>query len=53
MFVHIAIHKRYLQLGLLEDKFPLSQVYNRIFRNILKRINYPLYQHLYEVLMMD
>jgi hypothetical protein len=53
MFVHIAIHRRYLQLGLLEDKFPLSQVYNRIFRNVLKRTNTPLYRHLYEELMMD
>ena len=53
MFVHIAIHRRYLQLGLLEDKFPLSQVYNRIFRNVLKRTNTPLYHHLYEELMVD
>jgi len=43
MFVHIAIHRRYLQLGLLEDKFPLSKVYNCIFKNVLKRTNTPLY----------
>jgi|JI10StandDraft_1071094.scaffolds.fasta_scaffold46285_2 hypothetical protein len=34
-------------LGLYEDGFPLINVYTSIFRNMLRRINAKLYQHLY------
>jgi len=53
MFVHIAISKRYLLLGLFEDRFPLSDIYKNIFKNILKRINPLLFKHLYEDLHMN
>ena len=39
MFIHIALNRRYMLLGLFEDGFPLSSVYTIIFRNMLKRNN--------------
>ncbi len=53
IFTHIAINKRYMLLGLYEDGFPLSNVYSTIFKNILKRLSFDLYEHLYEKLMLD
>lgn len=37
MFVHLAINKKYLLLGLYEDDFPLAAVYTLLFKNLLKR----------------
>jgi uncharacterized protein YllA (UPF0747 family) len=47
LFVHMAINRRYLLLGLYEEGFPLLAVYTSIFRNMLRRISLPLYLHLY------
>ena len=47
MFIHFALDKKYLLLGLFEDGFPLSSVYVTIFKNILKRAKPNLYSHLY------
>jgi hypothetical protein len=52
MFVHMAINRRYLMLGLYEDGFPLINVYISIFRKMLKRLNDRLYHHLYEKIEM-
>jgi hypothetical protein len=48
LFVHMAINRRYLLLGLYEDGFPLINVYISIFINMLKRLNDQLYGHLFE-----
>ena len=48
LFIHMALNKRYMILGLYEDGFPLIYVYIKIFKNVLKRINIKLYTHLYE-----
>jgi hypothetical protein len=53
MFVHLAINRRYLILGLYEDGFPLSYIYTLIFKNMLKRTDSQLYNHLYNDLMLD
>ena len=53
MFVHIALNRKYLLLGLCEDGFPLCNVFCIVFKNILKRVNQPLYEHLFEVIMVD
>lgn len=53
MFVHIALNRKYLLLGLYEDGFPLCNVFCIVFKNILKRTNQPLYEHLFEVIMVD
>ena len=53
MFAHIALNRRYMLLGLFEDGFPLSSVYILIFRNMLKRCNKKLYEHLYEKIFVD
>lgn len=53
MFVHISLNRRYLLLGLFEDGFPLSNVYALLFKNILRRENRPLYDHIYEKLCVD
>jgi hypothetical protein len=48
LFVHMAINRRYLLLGLYEDGFPLINAYISIFRNMLRRLNDRLFRHLYE-----
>ena len=53
MFIHIALNRRYMLLGLFEDGFPLSSVYTIIFKNILKREKPELYSHLYESVQID
>jgi hypothetical protein len=53
MFVHIALNRRYLLLGLYEDGFPLNNVLCIVFKNMLKRKDEDLYLHLFEVLMID
>jgi hypothetical protein len=52
LFVHMAINRRCLMLGLYEDGFPLINVYLSIFRNMLKRLSDKLYKHLYEKVEM-
>lgn len=52
LFIHMAINRRYMMLGLYEDGFPLINVYTCIFRCMLKRINPRLYTHLYEDIAM-
>lgn len=52
LFIHMALNRRYLMLGLYEDGFPLISVYTSIFRNMLKRLNAKLYKHLYEDIVM-
>lgn len=53
LFVHLAMNRRYLLLGLYEDGFPLANIYTLIFKNMLKRIDRDLYSHIYESLMLD
>lgn len=53
IFVHLALNQRYMFLGLFEDGFPLSTVYIKIFKNMLKRVNAKLYHHLYETVFID
>ena len=53
LFVHLAMNRRYLLLGLYEDGFPLANIYTLIFKNMLKRIDKDLYSHIYESLMLD
>ncbi len=53
MFVHIAINRRYLLLGLFQDSFPLTDIYKHVFKNVLKRENSQVYQHLYEEMQID
>ena len=53
LFTHIALNQKYLLLGLFEDGFPLSYVYSCIFKNILKRENAQLFDHLYVKLGID
>lgn len=53
MFMHIALNRKYMLLGLFEDGFPLSSVYIILFRNMLKRFNRKLYNHLYETVVVD
>lgn len=47
LFIHMAINRRYMLLGLYEDGFPLIYVFTSIFRSLLKRTNMKLYKHLY------
>lgn len=53
MFVHTAINRRFLLLGLYEDGFPLNNVFCFVFKNVLRRKNEELYVHLFEELMID
>jgi len=53
MFVHLAINRKYLLLGLYEDDFPLAVIYTLIFKNLLRRYDLQLYHHLYEVLVLE
>ena len=53
MFIHLATSQRYLLLGLYEDGFPLANVYTKIFKSMLRRIDKGLYSHIYENLMLD
>lgn len=53
LFVHMAMNRRYLLLGLYEDGFPLANIYTMIFKNILKRIDPELCNHIYANLMLD
>ncbi len=53
MFAHLAMNKNYLLLGLYEDGFPLANIYTLIFKNILKRVDSTLFNHLYSNLMLD
>ena len=53
MFAHLAMNKNYLLLGLYEDGFPLTNIYTLIFKNILKRVDPTLFNHLYSNLMLD
>jgi hypothetical protein len=53
MFVHIAINRRYLLLGLFEEKFPLSSVLDRLFRNVLKREDAALFHHIFDNLQIE
>lgn len=53
IFIHIALNKRFLLLGLFEDNFPLSNVYKLLFKNMLKRCNPKLFEHLYHNLCLD
>ena len=53
LFVHIALNRRFLLLGMFEDKFPLSNVYTILFKNILKREHPQLFEHLYNKLCLD
>jgi hypothetical protein len=53
MFAHLAMNRKYLLLGLYEDGFPLAAVYTLLFKNLLKRYDYELYNHIYNVLVLD
>lgn len=53
MFAHLAMNKNYMLLGLYEDGFPLANILTLIFKNMLRRLDAQLYNHIYESLMLD
>lgn len=53
MFAHLAMNKRFLLLGLYEDGFPLAGIFTLLFKNILKRIDEQLFNHIYCSLLLD
>jgi len=53
LFIHLVMNRRFLLLGLYEDGFPLANIYINIFKNILKRLDISLYNHIYNNLMLD
>lgn len=53
LFVHLVMNRRFLLLGLYEDGFPLANIYTNIFKNMLKRLDGALHNHIYNNLMLD
>ena len=53
LFVHMVMNRRFLLLGLYEDGFPLANIYTNIFKNMLRRLDGTLHNHIYNNLMLD
>lgn len=53
MFAHMAMNKHFLLLGLYEDGFPLANIFTLLFKNMLKRTDSQLFNHIYSNLMLD
>lgn len=53
LFVHLAINKRYMLLGLYDDGFPLTNVFSTVFSNVLRRVDNELHKRIFETLNID